>query len=351
MSGKWHVGQEHGVVPWERGFDRSLNAPDGGFYYAASPRAELWLNGKKLANDDPTLPKDWYTTDLWTDFGLRFVDEATQAKKPFCLYLAYNAPHFPLQAPLDEIAKFRGSYKAGWDALREQRLAKERTLGLLDPSWALSPRPGEVKAWDTLTPEQLDHFDHLMAIYAAVVAHLDKAVGQLVDGLAQRGVLENTVILFMSDNGGNAESGPNGKLEGEIPGSPKSTVFCGQSWATLENTPFKRYKHFNHEGGIATPLIVHWPAGIADQGALRQQVGHVIDIGPTCAELAGATYPKQRKGLPIPPMEGRSLVPAFANQPITREALFWEHEGNAAVRVADWKLVRATGKAPGNFTT
>jgi arylsulfatase len=167
-----------------------------------------------------------------------------------------------------------------------------------------------------------------------------------VDGLAQRGVLEHTVIFFMSDNGGNAESGPNGRLEGEIPGSPKSTVFCGQSWATLENTPFKRYKHFNHEGGIATPFIVHLPAGIAEKGALRQQVGHVIDILPTCAELAGATYPATRKGLPVPPMEGRSLVPAFANQPIAREALFWEHEGNAAVRIADWKLVRAGGKGP-----
>lgn len=341
MSGKWHVGQNQGVVPWERGFDRSLNAPAGGFYYGTSPRAALWLNGQKIANDDPALPKNWYSTDLWTDFGLRFIDEAREAEKPFCLYLAHNAPHFPLQAPLEEIAKFRGRYKAGWDKLREQRHAKQISLGIVDSAWPLSPRADLVKAWDELTPERQDHFDHLMAIYAAVVAHMDQSIGVLVDGLKQRGALDNTLIFFMSDNGGNAESGPGGKLNGTPPGSPQSDVFSGQSWATLENTPFRRYKHFNHEGGIATPLIVHWPAGITEKGTLRGQPGHLIDIMATCVQVAGAAYPAERKGLPVPPMEGRSLVPAFTNQPIARDALFWEHEGNAAIRVGDTKLVRA----------
>jgi arylsulfatase len=165
-------------------------------------------------------------------------------------------------------------------------------------------------------------------------------VGRLVATLKQRGVLDNTLIFFLSDNGGNAESGPKGRLDGDSPGAAGSTVFCGQSWATLENTPFRRYKHFNHEGGIATPLIAHWPAGIAAHGDLRQQPGHLVDIMATCVDLAGAKYPAEFKGQSIQPMEGRSLAPAFANQPIERDGLFWEHEGNAAVRVGDWKLVR-----------
>jgi arylsulfatase len=346
MSGKWHVGQEHGVVPWERGFQRSLNSPKGGFYYPEGKEKRLFLNGKALADDAPELPKNWYTTDLYTDFGIRFIDEALAAKQPFLLYLAYNAPHFPLQAPTDEIAKFRGRYKIGWDKLRERRHLCQESLGVVDKSWPLSPRPSEVGAWDSLSDADKDRFDHIMAIYAACVAHMDTAVGRLVAALKERQVLDNTLILFMSDNGGNAESGPRGRLEGDSPGAAYSAVFCGQSWATLENTPFRRYKHFNHEGGIATPLIAHWPAGIAGRGELREQPGHLVDIMTTCVELAGANYPAEFHGQAILPMEGRSLVPAFANQPIQRDALYWEHEGNAAVRVGDWKLVRLGRNGP-----
>jgi arylsulfatase A-like enzyme len=340
MSGKWHVGQNHGVVPWERGFQRSLNSPAGGFYFAAGKQQRLFLNGKALADDAPELPKNWYSTDLYTDFGIKFVDEALAAQKPFLLYLAFNAPHFPLQAPAEDIARFRGKYKVGWDKLREQRHARQKELGVVDKSWPLSPRPELVAAWDTLSAADKDRFDNIMAIYAACVAHMDGAVGRLVAALKQRGVLDNTLILFMSDNGGNAESGPRGRLEGDAPGAVGSTVFCGQSWATLENTPFRRYKHFNHEGGISTPLIAHWPAGIAARGELRQQPGHLVDVMATCVDLAGAKYPAEFHGHPVQPMEGRSLAPAFANQPIQREAIYWEHEGNAAIRAGDWKLVR-----------
>lgn len=184
-----------------------------------------------------------------------------------------------------------------------------------------------------------------MAVYAACVAHVDKAVGDLVKGLKQRGVSDNTVIFFMSDNGGNAESGPNGRNGGN-PSDGKSNWFCGESWANLQNTPLRRYKHFTMEGGIATPLLVHWPAGIAAKGEWRNQVGHLIDIMPTCVELAGATYPKEFKGNAILPMEGKSLVPTFANQPLVRDALFWEHDHNAAVRVGDLKLVRTGRTSP-----
>lgn len=349
MTGKWHVGQvgDHGVVPWNRGFDRSLNSPEGGFYYPADKRTELFLNGKNIHRGGMDgVPKDWYSTDLWTEYGLKFIDEARAAKKPFFLYLAYNAPHFPLEAPAEDIAKFRGKYMAGWDKLREDRYARQIKLGIIDKSWPLSPRPPEVQAWDSLTAEQKDHFDHIMAIYAACVYHMDKEVGVLVAGLAKRGVLNNTLIMFMSDNGGNLETGPNGRLEGNPPGGPDSGVFCGQSWATLENTPFRRYKHFEHEGGISTPLIVHWPDGISAKDELRRQPGHLIDIMATCVDVTGAKYPSEFAGQPIHPLEGRSLVPAFANQPIQREAIYWEHEGNAAVRQDDWKLVRFQWDGP-----
>ena len=341
MTGKWHVGQIHGVVPWERGFDRSLNAPAGGFYYGTGEKAKLFLNGKALANDDPSLPKNWYSTDLWTQYGIKFIDEALAEKKPFFLYLAHNAPHFPLQAPAEDIAKFRnGIYTNGWDTLRAARYERQKAIGLIDPAWKLTPRAADVKPWDSLTAAEKDRFDNIMAIYAACVWHMDKSIGDLVAALKQRNVLDNTLILFMSDNGGNAEAGPSGKLNGANPGGPGSDVFCGESWANLENTPNRLYKHFNHEGGVSTPLIAHYPAGISAKGEFRTQPGHLVDIMATVADFGGATYPKEFKGKTIQPMEGRSLRPAFANQPIEREAIYWEHEGNAAVRVNDWKLVR-----------
>ena len=349
MTGKWHVGQTftNGVVPWKRGFDRSLNSAAGGFYYPQDPRTRLFLNGKPEGRGGRDgLPSDWYTTDLWTDYGLKFIDDSQTQKKPFFLYLAFNAPHFPLEAPAEDIAKFRGKYMDGWDKLREARYQKQIQLGIIDKSWPLSPRPPEVAAWDSLTPDQKDRFDHIMAIYAACVNHLDKEVGVLVAGLAKRGLLDNTLIMFMSDNGGNLESGPNGRLEGQNPGGPHSTVFCGQSWATLENTPFRRYKHFEHEGGISSPFIAHWPAGIAGKNELRPQAGHLVDIMATCVDVSGAKYPAEYNGNSIHPMEGRSLAPAFANQPIQRDAIYWEHEGNAAILQGEWKLVRFQWNGP-----
>jgi arylsulfatase len=339
MTGKWHVGLKDGAAPWDRGFDRSLNAAAGGFYQPDSPRALLFLNSEKIASNDARLPKNWYSTDLWTSFGLKFIDEACEAHQPFFLYLAHNAPHFPLQAPDGEIAKFRGKYKTGWDQLRRERHDRQIEMGIVAKTWPLTPRPDEIQAWESLTEARKDQFDHLMAVYAATVSRMDRAVGDLVAGLKQRGVLDNTLILFMSDNGGNAESGPDGRSEGN-PTEAGSTWFCGESWAFLQNTPFRRYKHFSHEGGIATPLIAHWPRGIPAKNELRRQPAHVIDIKATCLAAAGTPAPTGRQGKPVLPPEGRSLLPAFAGQPLSRDALFWEHEGNAAVRAGDWKLVR-----------
>ncbi len=342
MAGKWHVGQNFGVTPWGRGFERNLTAASGGFYFAEAPRADLYLNGEHIANDDARLPKHWYSTDLWTQFGLKFVDEALAVKKPFFLYVAHNAPHFPLQAPDEDIARWRGKFKTGWDKLREARYQKQLAMGLIDKSWPLSPPLPEVPKWDNLTPEQQDRFDHIMSIYAAVMERMDRAVGTLVDGLRQRGVLDNTLILFMSDNGGNAESGINGRLEGDHPGDGKSIVYVGQGWATLNNTPFVRYKHYTDEGGIATPLIAHWPKEIpaSRNGKFEPQPGHIVDIMATCLDAAGVSYPKEFNGKSITPLEGVSLRPALTGQSLRRSnPIFWEHEENRAVLDGEWKLV------------
>lgn len=345
MTGKWHVGQNAGVTPWGRGFERNLTAAAGGFFMSGSARAQLFLNGAAVKNDDARLPKDWYSTDLWTSFGLKFIDEARSAKKPFFLYLAHNAPHFPLQAPAEDIAKFRGKYKAGWDALRRERHSRQIETGMVDKAWTPAPRPDQVKAWDALSDAEKDRFDHLMAVYAAVMVRMDKAIGDLTAGLRERGAIENTLILFMSDNGGNAEAGPEGRSSGD-PSQADSNWFCGESWAYLQNTPFQRYKHYNHEGGIATPLIAHWPAGITAKNELRTQPAHLVDILPTCLEAAGGAPLKEINGSAALPLEGRSLVPVFAGKAIERDALFWEHEGNAAVRTGDLKLVRLGRDGP-----
>ena len=342
MAGKWHVGQEHGVTPVNRGFLRSLNPATGGFYFAGSPRYDLSLDGQAIAADDPRLPADWYTTDLWTTFGLEFVDEARAAGQPFFLYLPHNAPHYPLQARAGEIAKFRGRYRAGWDELARGRLERQRGLGLIDDRWRPAVRPDTVAAWDSLPAGEQERFEHLMAVYATTVHLMDRAVGDLVSGLHDRGLLDDTLILFLSDNGGNAESGPDGRTVGD-PTEADSNWFCGASWAFLQNVPFRKSKRYTHEGGIATPLIVHWPNGIEARGEWRSQPAHVIDLMPTCLDAAGVSPPATRGGLPAPPLAGTSLVPAFRGEPLDRDTLFWEHEGNAAVRIGDLKLVR-TGR-------
>ena len=251
--------------------------------------------------------------------------------------------------PESTIAKYRGKYKAGWDKLRGERHDRQLALGFVDPAWSIASRPEIVPAWDSLSAAEQDRYDHMMAIAAATIAHMDQAIGRLVAGLRERGELDNTLILFLSDNGGNAESGIAGKLNGANPGDPNSTVFVGECWAMLENTPFRRYKHFNHEGGISTPLIAHWPIGIpaARNGQWNPAPGHIIDLMATCGDLAGAKYPAIRDGLTVIPMEGVSLRPAFLGEPLTRaNPLFWEHEGNAAVRAGDWKLVRLHARGP-----
>jgi arylsulfatase A-like enzyme len=345
MAGKWHLGATHGTPPAKRGFMRSLAAAYGELYFPDQKQRRelgLLLNGKRIDLNDPILGKDWYGPDLITDWSLKFIDESIAAHKPFFCYLPHSAVHFPLQVPKQDFERYQGKYKVDWQKLREARHQRQIEMGLVDAKWPLTPLPPDVPDWNTLSDEDKDHFDKLMSVYAGVIDHLDRSVGHLVEGLKQRGVLDNTVIFLMSDNGGNAESGPRGVLLGKRPGGPQGTVFIGQCWATLANTPFWRYKHFTHEGGIATPLIIHWPEGIAKDrdGKLEPQPGHLVDLMPTVVELTGARYPKEYHGNRIQSMEGASLVPAFAGTTIERkQPIYFAHEGNRGLRSGKWKIV------------
>ncbi len=347
MVGKWHLGHQNGTPPWERGFQRTATTQFGELYFPKEKSREackyVYLDGRKVPADSPEVGTgDWYSTFMFTDWSLKFLDDAKTQNKPFFLYFAHGAPHFPLKAPQEVIAKYRGKYKAGWDKLRDDRYAKQKSLGIIDSNWPLSPRPADVPAWDSLSAEEQDRYDNIMAVYAAMLDCVDQSVGRVVAGLKERGLYDNTLILFMSDNGGNGESGPRGIAQGTPLGGPESNVFLGMSWATLNNTPFSRYKHFTHEGGISSPLIAHWPAGIAAarNGRLEAQPAHLIDVMATAVEVSGAVYPATFKDHRILPMEGMSLLPALEGDPLHRvKPIFWEHEGNRAVRSGPWKAV------------
>lgn len=345
MAGKWHVGGADGQRPLSRGFDRFFGCTKGGVMYDLSTLGgrDLYRDDTLIADQDSELPKGFYSTHAFTDHAVKFIDQAREADKPFFLYLAYIAPHFPLQAPQETIDKYRGQYAKGWEDMQRERHKRQVAMGLVDSDWPLAPLPDKVKPWDKHTDAERERMDHIMAIYAAVMDELDQSIGKLIGALRERDELDNTLILFVSDNGGNAERGPMGVLDGgQRLGGPGSKVWCGMSWAWAQNTPFREFKSYVHEGGIATPLIAHWPKGIDAplNNGWHRSVGHVIDIMPTCLDVAGATYPKQHLGKPVTPMQGISLKPSFTGKTIERAGmLYWEHQGTRAVRDADWKLV------------
>lgn len=358
IVGKWHLGQQNGTPPWERGFQRTATTQFGELYFPKERSKDackwVYLDGRKVAADSPEVGSgEWYSTFMFTDWALKFLDDAKASGKPFFQYFAHGAPHFPLKAPKDVIAKYRGKYKIGWDKLREARHQKQIELGIVDAKWPLSPRPADVPAWDSLSEEDKDRYDLLMSIYAAMLDSVDQSVGRMIAGLKERGMFENTLIFFMSDNGGNAEGGPRGITQGPDLGGPDSNVFLGMTWATLNNTPFRRYKHFTHEGGISSPLIAHWPAGMKTIGQGDNQTGrlvhtpaHLIDIMATAVDVTGAAYPSEFKGHRIIPMQGISLRPFLVSPSpsppvsLSHRLLFWMHEGNRALRSGPWKLVK-----------
>lgn len=357
MAGKWHLGQPG---PDRRGFDEFFGMVHGFDSFWNASRYTRLPEGRPAR----TYPEGmFYATDAITDHALDFLAAARKRNQPYFLYLAYNAPHFPLHAPRQAIDKYQATYEQGWDRIRETRFARMREEGLLDPRWELSPRsiipPNRVAtphgwankqnpAWDSIEPDRRKDLARRMAIFAAMVEIMDRNIGRLIADLRAAGELDNTLILFLSDNGACAEwdpwgfdvnTGPENILHrGEqlaAMGQPGSYHSYGSGWANACNTPWRIYKHYVHEGGIATPFIAHWPARIRRRNALDHQPLHIIDILPTCIELAGARYPSA----PIQPAEGRSLLPAFGGKSVARGALYWEHEGNRAIREGKWKLV------------
>lgn len=348
MTGKWHVGDGDGMKPVDRGFDRYWGVLHGGGIYfketlKLKPERVFYKNGTPIE-----APDDLYVTDDFADQAIGFVDEAVKEKKPFFLYLAHIAPHWPLQAKPQDIAKYKGRYDGGWDVVRKKRFEKQKQLGVIPENTQLSPRDPEAKAWNEMSEEKRKDLAHRMEIYAAQIDSIDQNVGKLVGKLKELGQFDNTLILFMSDNGCSAEGGPGGFDRGEK-GAPIGTGLsyssAGLEWANVSDTPYRNFKMFTHEGGIASPFIAHWPAVIKDKGGIRRQVGHVIDVMPTLLEAGGAEYPKQVGDKEIKPFEGISLISALAsNTPSPERVIYWEHYGRKAVRRGDWKAVSGDRK-------
>lgn len=389
MTGKWHVtsmttpqteADKHNW-PRQRGFDR---------FYGTIHGAGSFFDPNTLVRDNTFIspfadaeyqPREFYYTDAINDQAARFITEhhERQPDTPFFLYMAHTAAHWPMHAKEADIAKYKGRYDAGYDAIRAARLEKMKKLGLLDPQWQVTPQAGDWnavqnKAWES----------RCMEVFAAMLDCMDQGIGRVIDTLKKNGQFDNTLILFLQDNGGCAEGMgragpfkpradkpslpplasdylqpdmipkqtrdgfPMRQGQGVMPGGADTYIGYGKAWANVSNTPFREYKHWEHEGGISSPLIAHWPKGIASDhhGRLDAQPAHLIDLMATCVDLAGASYPTVFKGKAIQPMEGVSLAPAFGGKPLSRtQPIFWEHEGNRAIRDGEWKLVSMHPKA------
>ena len=377
MTGKWHIAKDivnqndRSNWPMQRGFQRYFGTLNGsGSFYDP---------GTLVSNNTYITPGDnFYYTNAITDTAVKFINEHKTAH-PFFFYIAYTAAHWPLHAPEKEVQKYKGVYDKGWDAIREARFNKLQKLGIISKEAVLTERGVSIPAWENAPMK--DWQVRKMEVYAAMIDVMDQGIGKIITTLEKKGILDNTVIFYMHDNGGCAEpldsdqpeipmtaeqqqihsyakdsifvgKKPNYTREGQfirsgmgvMPGPANTWVTYGIEWANVSNTPFKMYKHWTHEGGIASPLIVYWPKGITQKGVIRNQDAHLIDIMATCVDIAGISYPTTYNGHTIQPMEGKSLVGAFKNLPIQRDFIFWEHEGNRAIKAGVWKLVSKTEK-------
>lgn len=370
--GKWHVGNTPGTRPTARGFDEFYGFPAGHSQDQWTPASYVRLpEGRKPEIARPA--GEFYATDVFTEYALEFIRQGVAGRKPWLLYLAHSAPHFPVQAPRASAEPFVATYRRGWDALRAERFRRMREIGLANhDGWQLSPRslvPFEPDnaiangyagqpnpAWDTLPDARREDLAHRMALFAAMMKHVDDGIGRIVAALKAANAFDNTLILVLSDNGACYEWGPFGfdgvsragtttLYEGAAlagMGGPGTHMSYGSGWANLGNTPFRLYKHFTHEGGIRTPFIAHWPAGIRQPGRWVRDPAHVMDVMPTLVELAGARYPSQRDGQAVTPPEGVSLAPLLraADTALAERALCFQHEGAFAIQRGRWKLVR-----------
>ena len=361
MSGKWHVTPAEGAErtrpvvgkhnwPRQRGFDHFFGTIHGAgsFYDPVSLTLE----------NEPIEPEgdDFYYTTAIGDHAAEFIEESPR-DKPFFLYLPFTAPHWPLHAPDEDVAHYEGRYDAGWDELRRSRRERMIEMGIVSEDWALTERDSTVPPWEDAPNKEWEA--RRMEVYAAQITAMDRAIGVVTDKLKELGIFDDTLILFLADNGGCAEilgigrtahHMPTETRDGrpvkvgndpnDMPGQDDDYQSYGPPWANASNTPFRRYKHWVHEGGISSPLIAHWPNGAVAAGSWTDEPSHLIDVMATCVDIAGATYPVERQGTPVTPGEGRSFAPLFHEESAGPErTLYWEHEGNRAVRQGRWKLV------------
>jgi arylsulfatase len=360
-SGKWHVDG----LPLKNGFDHSYVLGDHDRHFTPQRHTE----------DDKPLPPveakaGYYSSTAIADHAIKCLKEHAEkhADKPFFAHVAFTAPHFPLHAPAEDVARYRKTYLAGWESLRDERWKRLQQLKLggsalskierdVGPPYAFPEAikklgPNEVNRplpWKELNAEQQRFQADKMAVHAAMVDRMDREIGRVVAQLKAMGVLENTLVFFLSDNGASAEIMVRG--DGHDPhaecGTGATFLSIGPGWSSMCNTPFRRHKTWVHEGGISTPLIVQWPKGITAKGELRHAPGHVIDLVPTILEATGGKRAEMVDGKPVPPVPGKSLVPVFAKDgPLARDSLWWLHEGNRALRVGDWKIVAAGRDSP-----
>lgn len=343
LSGKWHLGSHQEVHPYHRGFDEFYGLLDGcsNFFDPSIPDPPSKKNKiRKFGHDDriiTTFPKDFYTTDAFTDHAIDCVKKFSKNDNPFLIHLTYTAPHYPLHAKPADIAKYRGKFRelGGWFKMREQRMKRLQDMGLATASWQLTEKDQSAYDWESANH---DHEDLRMAVYAAMIDCMDQNIGRLRDALEKEGVADNTLIIFLSDNGGCSEE-PEGRSPSVIPGPKEHYAAVGPAWGWAQNAPFKKYKSTSYEGGILTPCIAWWPGKI-QPGKITRQPAHIIDFMPTFLELAGHPYPAKHGGHTILPVEGQSITPIlYGEQREPHHQLAWEWSGTRALREDDWKIV------------
>ncbi|QOD61583.1 arylsulfatase [Polaribacter haliotis] len=342
VSGKWHVNKDDESAqdspnhnwPLQRGFDGFFGILKG---------ASDYFNPDNLYDGNTHIEPDenFYFTDAVNDASSNFIEKHMEEKvNPFFMYVAHIAPHWPIQAKPEDIKKYQGKYMEGWDVLRKKRFDKMKELGVIDENVKLSEKDKDIADWDSLSEDEKIDMDKRMAIYAAQIDCMDQGIGRIISTLKKHNQLDNTLILFLSDNGGCLQPISRGESK-ELAdlGTEKSFESYRKAWANVSNTPFRNYKKWEHEGGVSTPLIAHWPKGIKEKGTLKSQMGHVIDFMPTILELAEVEYPKTYKENKITPLEGESLVATFNGDNVHNRAIYFEHTGARGMRDGDWKLV------------